>query len=320
MILPGLLLAAVLSASPVAAQDPAPAAADEPIRLEDVIVSARRLEDAAEAFVDEVAAPIPRRRLARWHEGVCVGVVNLEPGVAHFIADRVSDVAREVGLRAHEPECNPSILIVATKDASNFTRAFVEQRPAIFRPGGAGMSRGTAALESFITTDRAVRWWSVSQTTDPDTGAPAVRMPGEFNQWRPSLDGSDSVMNYAPNTSTRTTSRLSAQYREDLKRIFVIVDVDRLNGASLTQLADYVAMVSLAQINPDAQPGQYETILNLFENPEFAPGLTGWDKAYLAGLYESEWYRNDSRSQVRAVATAISHEYRDGQQDVLGED
>ena len=310
-VLPGLLLATLTLSAPAVAQQASPAvSAEDPIRLEDVVVSARRLEDAAAAFVGEVAAPVPRRRMARWHEGVCVGVVNLDPDVAQFIVDRVSDVAREMGLRAHEPECNPTILIVATQNASSFTRAFVAQRPIIFRPGGAGMTRGTAALESFISTDRPVRWWSVSQTTDPDTGASAVRMPGQFNGGPSAADGGDSVMNYAPNTSTRTTSRIAAQYREDLKRMFVIVDVDRLGGASLGQLADYIAMVSLAQVNPDAETDQYETILNLFDHPAFAPGLTGWDRAYLAGLYESEWYRNHQNSQIQAVAQVISREYR----------
>lgn len=305
VILPALFLAALTMAAPATAQDAASTAGpDDPIRLEDVVVNARRLEEAAAAFVDEVAAPVPRRRMARWHEGVCVGVVNLEPEMARFIADRVSDVAREVGLRAHEPECHPSILIVATKDAPSFTRAFVEQRPVIFRPGGSGMSRGTGALEEFINTDRAVRWWSVSMTMDPDTGAPAVRMPGQVQG-----DGS-SIMQYAPNTSTRTTSRLSAQYRDDLKRVFVIVDVDKLGGATLSQLADYIAMVSLAQIKPDGVTDQYETILNLFDHPEFAPGLTGWDMAYLQGLYESEWYRNHQNSQIQAVAQVISSKYR----------
>lgn len=302
--------ALALSGSP---QEPAPVAAQDPIRLEDVVINARRLEEATADFVDEVAAPVPRRRMARWHEGVCVGVVNFDPEVAHFIADRVSDVARQVGLRAHEPECHPTILIVGAQNASPFTRAFVDQRPALFRPGGSGMTRGTGALEAFITTDRPVRWWSVSQTTDPDTGAAAIRMPGQFNGWKQGGDGGDSVFNYAPNTATRSTSRVSNPYRDDLKRIFVIVDVDLLGGASLGQLADYIAMVSLAQVNPDANTDRYETVLNLFEHPEFAPGLTSWDMAYLQGLYESEWYRTNPTSQVRAVAQAISREYRDAE-------
>ena len=305
--------ALALSGTP---QEPASAAQD-PIRLEDVVINARRLDEAASDFVTEVAAPVPGRRMARWHEGVCVGVVNFDPEVGHFIADRVSDVARQMGLRAHEPECNPTILIVGTQNASPFTRAFVDQRPVIFRPGGAGMSRGTGALEHFINTDRPVRWWAVSLTTDPDTGASAVRMPAQFNGWGQSADGRDSVTNYAPNTSSRSTSRLSNQYRDDLKRMFVIVDVDLLGGATLSQLADYIAMVSLAQVDPDADTDRYETILNLFDHPEFAPGLTGWDMAYLQGLYESEWYRTNETSQVRAVAQAISREYRDAESQAL---
>jgi len=314
VLLPVLLATTVLTSVPAGAapQDPAPSAQD-PIRLEDVVINAGRLEQAAAAFVDEVAAPVPRRRMARWHEGVCVGVVNFDPEVGHFIADRVSDVARQVGLRAHEPECNPSIVIVGAQDASSFTRAFVDMRPVIFRPGGSGMSRGTGALEEFITTERPVRWWSVSQTTDPDTGASAVRMPGQFNGWVQGGGGSDSVMNYAPNTAVRSTSRLSDPYRDDLKRMFVIVDVNLLGGTTLQQLADYIAMISLAQINPDADTDRYETILNLFDHPEFAPGLTGWDMAYLQGLYESEWYRTNETSQIRAVAQAISREYRDAE-------
>jgi hypothetical protein len=304
---------AALSAALALAAPQDPTAVQGPIRLEDVVVEPRRLEDAAEAFVDAVAAPVPRRRMARWHEGVCVGVVNFDPEVGQYIADRVSDVARELGLRAHEPPCHPSILIVGTTDASTFTRDFVDMRPVLFRPGGAGMSLGTNSLEKFIETDRPVRWWAVSQTTDPDTGQAAVRMPGQFNRQSAGAGGSGSAIDYAPNIQTRTTSRLSDQYRDDLKRLFVIVDVDRLGGANLAQLADYLAMVSLAQIDPDAETGQFETILNLFEHPEYAPGLTGWDRAYLSGLYESEWYRTNTRSQVRAVSQAIAREYRDAE-------
>lgn len=306
MIVAALALALAAGGAP---QEPA--AQQDPIRLEDVIVQPGRLEDAAEAFVDAVAAPVPRRRMARWHGGVCVGVVNLEPAIAQYIADRVSDVAREVGLTAHEPPCHPSILIVATTDASSFTRDFVAQRPVLFRPGGSGMSLGTDALEAFISTDRPVRWWGVSLTADPDTGAAAIRMPGAVNGAASNPGGS--VWDYAPNTARRGASRLSNPYRDDLKRMFVIVDMDRLQGVSLGQLADYLAMVSLAQIQADAQTDRFETILNLFENPTYAPGLTGWDRAYLAGLYESEWYRTNTRSQVRAVAQAISREYRDAE-------
>ena len=94
-----------------------------------------------------------------------------------------------------------------------------------------------------------------------------------------------------------------------------------LNGASLQQLGDYVAMVAMAQVDPDADTGRFDTILNLFNDPATAPtGLTGWDRAYLEGLYDagSQTYRVNQRAQVQAVASAIANAYRDGGQEFEG--
>lgn len=301
------MIAAALAALALGAQEPAPAQAQAPIRLEDVVVDARRLEDAAEDYVDLVAAPARRRGLARWHEGVCVGVANLEPALAQQLADQVSDVARGLGLRAHEPPCHPSVLIVATVDGASFARDFVAQRPILFRVGGTGMDRGPAALEAFMSEDRAVRWWHVSVPTDSETGLAVVRLPGHITG-----DGTR-IEDYAPVTAVNAPSRLNTQYIDVLKRVFVIVDVDRLNGATMEQLGAYIAMVSMAQVDPDADTGAFDTILNLFHDPAAAPtGLSGWDEAYLAGLYDSgsESHRINQRSQVQAVADAIAAAYR----------
>lgn len=308
-----LALGAVLAASPV--QDPvappsAQARQEEPIRLEDVIANARRLEDATEQFVGEVAAPVPRRGYARWHNGVCVGVVNLSPEVGQVVVDRISDHARDLGLIAGEPGCNPSILVVATKDATPFTAEFVAMRPRLFRTGATGMDLGGAALQRFMATDRPVRWWTVSQPTDADTGASTVRMPGEmYGRGYANANGS-SAQDYAPKTYLRNSGRLMSQYRQDIKRTFVIVDVDRLNGASVEQLSDYIAMVSLAQIDQDADTSSFDTVLNVFEDPATAGGLTSWDTAYLQGLYGTSWYRINQDSQVRAIAREVQGNYR----------
>lgn len=310
-MLAALMVAATLALPQDRTAPPAPDPVSDPVvRLEDVVVDARRLEEAAEEFVDAVADPVGRRGLARWHVGVCVGVANLEGETAQYVADRVSDVARELGLRAHEPPCHPSILIVATTDGAAFAEQFVAMRPVLFRPGGSGMNQGPAALERFRTSDRVVRWWSVSQPTDADTGLSVVRMPGQCNR---TCTGDGSAVDYAPNTSVRSVSRMSSQYRQDLKRTFVIVDVDRLGDVTLAQLADYIAMVTLAQIDPDADTGRFETILNLFDQPGAAPGLTSWDRAYLHGLYETEWFRVSQNSQVRVISDTIANEYRGAQ-------
>ena len=310
------LMAAALLASPQSA--PAaqtPPVSQEPVRLEDVVVDARRLEDATEAYVDEVAAPARRRGLARWKDGMCVGVVNLETETAQYLADRVSDVARSLGLRAHEPDCHPSVLIVATSDGPSFTQAFVDMRPRLFRVGGAGMDRGSAELRDFINEDRPVRWWHVSLPVDSETGESVVRAPGQVagSGTATGAEGSSSAQEYAPQTRVHSPSRLNDQTEDILKRVFIIVDVDQLNGASIQQLGDYVAMIAMAQVDPDAETGRFDTILNLFEDPATAPtGLTGWDRAYLDGLYDagSETHRINQRAQVQAVASAIASAYR----------
>lgn len=309
------LMAAALLASPQsapAAQTP-PSASQDPVRLEDVVVDAQRLEDTTEAYVDEVAAPARRRGLARWKDGMCVGVVNLEGETAQYLADRVSDVARSLGLRAHEPDCHPSVLIVATSDGPSFTEEFVAMRPRLFRVGGAGMDRGSAELRDFINEERPVRWWHVSLPVDSETGDAAVRIPGQVaGSGAPNALG-DSAQEYAPNTVVHAASRLNDQTEDVLKRVFIIVDVDQLNGASLQQLGDYVAMVAMAQVDPDADTARFDTILNLFDDPATGPtGLTGWDRAYLDGLYDpnSETHRINQRAQVQAVASAIASAYR----------
>lgn len=286
-------------------QDPAGAG---PIALEDVVVEGRRLDDLTHDFVSEVAIPARGRGLARWRRGVCVGVANLQTETAQYIVDRVSTVAEDLGLKPGAPGCDPRILVVATTDANTFTRAFVANRPRLFRVGGGGMDLGLNALRKFESTDRPVRWWNVSAPIDTETGDIAVRTPGYVSG---SGGGSGSVMEFAPHISVFAASRLSTQIVDDTMRSFVIVDVDRLNGVSLTQLADYIAFISLAQIDPNADTSRYVSVLNVFDDPGQTEGLTNWDRAYLLGLYDAQRTRLNQASQRTEIVSSILRVHAD---------
>jgi hypothetical protein len=67
----------------------------------------------------------------------------------------------------------------------------------------------------------------------------------------------------------------------------VVVDGTRLDGVSERQFADYVGMVSLAEIKSSAHFGEANTILRLFDGPpETAPeGLSDWDQEFLKFVY-----------------------------------
>ncbi|HYD27491.1 hypothetical protein [Brevundimonas sp.] len=299
-VLAAMMLTAAAQVQPGQAASEAPQ--DAPTRLEDVTITGRSLERMIGDFVAEVAEPNRGRRLARWDRSICVGVANLRAETAQYIVDRVSTVAGDIGLRAGTPGCTPNLLVVATADGDAAARALVTESRRAFRMGGAGMDRGMAALTDFQETDRPVRWWQVAMPTDSETGMRATRLSGdcqafECNAW----DGN--AMGYAPVLSISSASRLNTQIVDNIFRTVVVVDVDEVSDLTVQQLADYIAMVSLAQIDPDADTGRYATILNVFDDAANTPGLTNWDLAYLGGLYQAE--RTDqSRAAGRAEIEA----------------
>ncbi len=297
-----LFLAGAMLLSPP--QTPAPAVSQDPVQLEDVVVSGRSLDSLISDFVGEVAEPNRNRNLARWHDRICVGVANLDGEIAQYLSDRVSTVATDMGLSAGAPGCTPNILVIATADGGDLARQLTEERRRAFRMGGAGMDRGGAALRDFVETDRPVRWWQMSMPVDSETNEIAVRIPGQCA--RACMDAAD----MAPQIYVHSASRLSTQIVDNLIRTIVIVDVDQVDGLSALQLADYIAMVSLAQIDPDADTSSYASILNVFDAPEISDSLTDWDKAYLDGLYAAERNHLGERADRNEIADSIrrSHE------------
>lgn len=315
----GILAAAALMVSvQTSAEQQATTAAPQDVpstQLEDVTVTGRTLDQLIGKFVDEVAEPNRGRGLARWMGGVCVGAANLRPEAAQYIVDRVSTVAEDVGLHTGGPGCSPNLLIVATSDSEILARGMLAARPTAFRMGGGGMDRGGAALRDFQNTSRPIRWWQVSMPVDADSGARATRLPGDCEPaaCNKSLGG---VLGFAPVISVFAASRLHTQIVDDIFRTVVIVDVDDVSGLTALQIADYIAMVSLAQIDPDADTSAYASILNVFDEGSESPSLTGWDKAYLAGLYGAE--RNDlnraaGRQEVEAAIGRAHARARSGQ-------
>jgi hypothetical protein len=132
--------------------------------------------------------------------------------------------------------------------------------------------------------------------TDSETGGRAVRIPGECR------NACADPMDMAPIVNVFAASRLQTQIVDYIFRTVVILDIDQVTRVSGQQLADYVAMVTLAQIDPEADTSRYASILNVFDDPDAAAGLTDWDHAYLQGLYDAE----RTRKNLRAGRTEIS--------------
>lgn len=285
------LMAAAILVQDLSGSSPATSASvQEPaVALGDVIVEGRRLDELTRELVDAVSAPALRRGLARWGGRVCVGVAKIGNDVAQAVADRVSQVAMAYGLRTGDPGCRPNILVVFTGDGQSLSAAMVEHRRQMFHVGVGGLDRGDVALRHFQKSDRPVRWRSVSLPTNAYTGEAGLRLPGGDAP----MGAGEGLVNKGRNI------------RDDLNKVIVVVDTYQVENLSLPQLADYVAMVSLAQVDPDGDTSGYATILNPFDAPQSIDGLTEWDTSYLTSLYrvqDSPVQRINPSAQARMMA------------------
>ncbi len=287
---------------------PQAAQTGEPVQLEDIEVTGRPLDQMIREFIDVVAEPNNRRGLARWDKPVCVAVTGLTVDGAQYLADRISTVAADVGLEVGQPGCRANLIVIGTTNGNATARSMVQERPRSFNLGGTGTNRSRAALEDFQAADRPVRWWQIAMPTDSWTGWQAVRLPGECDQQCNQRTGS--ALGYAPTVALTSASNQRTQIVDNLQMAVVIVDVDQVSGLSALQLADYIAMVSLAQIDPDADTAAYGSILNVIDDPEGSATLTHWDLAYLQGLYRSNRGQVHRTAAMREIANSIHRQHR----------
>ena len=256
----------------------------QPTAVDDVVVSARPLDQQIRTFLDDVSVPDRNLRVARFQKSVCVGAVNLRAETAQYLVDRISQIGLDIGLEPGEPGCSPNVIVIAAADAAELAQGMVKAKPRTFNPGGTGMNRTRAALERFQNTDAPIRWWHVSIPVDNHTGQIAVRLSGED----------------APYT-TGSVSRLRTEIRNDISRAIIILDFDKLEGMNFTQIADFAAMVAFSQVDLDADFSGYDSILSLTSDRQFE-GISDWDMAYLKALYSAELNQISKNQQMGEIA------------------
>ena len=288
-ILAGLVLGLFASPGPAAAQEPAPAS-------EEVVVTGQRTEEAIRAFVDEVSVTMgSANQLARWDRRICPGVAGVRARYAQFMIDRMAQRAFDVGLDVGEAGCRANVLIVVSMDPdAHAHELFDNNRDALgyFDERGRN-SLGREALRAFVESDSPVRWWHVSRTATEG-----------FDEIGETSDGSAPVTFVLGNAS-----RLSRNTHQNFGAAFIIVDARRLAEIDLDfgALADYLAMVALAQVDADASTTGLSTILNLFSDASSPRVLTEWDIAYLRGLYGTE-STVSARRQAGDIARTMGQE------------
>ena len=102
--------------------------------------------------------------------------------------------------------------------------------------------------------------------------------------------------------------RIVAGCWEHINAVVVLVDARATGKVTLAQLADFISVVSLSQIDLSADLGNIDSILRLFAQPrpEVPPaGLTEWDYAFLRGIYRASY---SPANQQRDIAARMVRE------------
>lgn len=274
---------------------PASAMAQDEQGEPDIVVVGERLQEMVRSFVGEVAtAPSGEQQMARWDRKVCPLIAGLPARQMQYMADRIAQRAHQVGLEAEGPGCRANILIFVTPDASVFAQGIVDEyRTLVAYYSTNGISTlGRGPLEDFTNTTAPVRWWHVNQTVSGDGQSVGGDTPGT------------QVMR-----TSQAPSRVRRMTRQDFLRVLIVVDARQANGITFQALSDYLAMVSLAQLDPEGETTGTPTILNLFSARDsggsIPTAMTEWDEAYLDGLYNARrtaptdlWQRRDIAARM----------------------
>jgi hypothetical protein len=99
-------------------------------------------------------------------------------------------------------------------------------------------------------------------------------------------------------------SRLTLTVQKSINSVIIVVDLPQMSGVNVGQMADYAAVVGLADINLDRTVDSAPSILRLFSDRADTPrdGMSPWDQALLKSLYSTS---PRSVTQLSAVETKM---------------
>jgi hypothetical protein len=223
------------------------------------------LDRDVSAFLSSVIVRSHDQSLARWPLAwpPCLHVEGIEQSERDLVIARIYKIAQAATVPLGPAKCDPNFFVFLTPDPDGMIAGLQKRDPRIFN-----RRFGVAPIDRFKNTPRPIRVWY------------NIHIGGRV-----------------PN------SKMQYDEFRVITQVFVFVDTKRLaNTVTFAQLADYIGMTGLAEINLDGDLGNAPTILRLFSgNPEAAKlALTSWDQGFLYALYNT---RRRDMSQVSEMET-----------------
>jgi len=277
LLLSSGVLAVLVSAANVAR------AANDPIETVEVTASREKVRREIQTFVHKVTR-LDGEFVGRWGIPICPMVVGPADSQAQFIQHRLIEVQDAVRKKdaTTSPKCRPNLFVIITDEAEQVLADWKERDPGMFRwksRDGVSQSGGAGP----------VRTWHNAIVEPAD---------GRASTGSRLSNGVPSGKSGCP-----LLGRIEAGCWEHITAVVVLVDARAIGKVTLTQLADYISVLSLSRIDLSANLGGVDSILQLFAEPrpDVPPaGLTAWDYAFLNGLYRASYSPKDQQRDIEA--------------------
>jgi len=242
-------------------------------------------EERIRAFVSRNVHQPFQDSLARWNQPVCPLVVGFSPQETPLVRDRLKGTATAVGARVDSAKCAANFAVIATDDPVAVLEGWSRRDRYLFGDAGG------ITIDRLLKSDLPVRVWYNVGLRSAD-GQPMV------------ADTLGPGLRAVETTKARDASRLTYKAVRSFSSVIVVIDRKRAAPLSANQLADYAAMVGLAEIgyevgqSPDV--GDAPTILRLFQasDAERPKGLSAWDTSLLTALYHTNQSLTTQRTDI----------------------
>jgi hypothetical protein len=273
-----LILSVVFTASAVA--QPAPSLPS----VESVVVTGTKSPQAMREFVGAIAVPTRLTgKLARWETPICPAVDGVNDSAAAFITRRLRDVAAGAGAPVStDPDCRANIQITFTTTPQQLVDDIRRrQRPLL---GYHDTYRQLGLLARFR---RPVQAWYATATGDARGHAQTDVATGGFLSLNTGFSLPAAINIPDAKTFATLGSRLGDGLQAHLRHVTIIADPTQLLDHEMGPVADYIAMLALAQMQRLDHCQPLPSITNLLA-PGCAAvptGLSDIDLGYLRGLY-----------------------------------
>jgi hypothetical protein len=252
--------------------------------LDTVTVEGQRERKEVEREVNEFVFGVTVRSLhdslSRWNTPVCPLVAGLPRKQGEFVLSRLSQIAREAKAPLAGEHCKANFYIVVTPQPEALLKKWQARDRRMF-----DTRNGMGHVRRFFDDPRAVRvWYNVGFASTDGKPITSDLLAGALVG---TSVGLNLMMADVPtNTVKPGGTRLTYSAVRSLSSVIVVVDANRVQDLKFGQLADYLGMVGLAEVNQDAEVGPVPTILRLFRASTDPPqALSAWDQAFLASLY-----------------------------------